>query len=181
MKKISLVIGLVSLFTTASLAQDPNIFIKQMKDSDSVTLFVQSRPDDKSLFLKVKEGESVAIYIDGKKYDSEILDLLDQDKIAKVSVLNGEFAMKKYNEPNVILIFTKKENQNRAQQKIGKEVEDPIVIVDGKQISKEELKTFPPDRIESINVLKDEESLKKYNTEVGVILVTTKAEKKQKK
>lgn len=185
MKKIFLVIGLVSLFTMASLAQNKNISIQKVKDSDSTTVFVKSNPNDKNLFLKVKDGEQITVIIDGKKYDSEIIDLLDQDKIASVAVLNGETAMKKYNEPNVILIITKKWKKEWAQQRIEKGTEDPIVIVDGKQISKEEFKTFPHESVESINVLKDDESKKKYKTEVGVILITTKAagkeEKKQKK
>lgn len=181
MKKSFLIIGLVSLFAMAASAQnantfihDANIFIKKIKDNDSTTLFVQSKPNDKRLFLKVKDGEPIAIYIEGKRYDSDILDILDQDKISSVAVLNGEFAMKKYKEPNVILIITKKGKENRAQQRIENGVEYPIVIIDGKQVSKEELKKIPKDVILSVNVLKDEKSKKKYKTEVGVIMVTTK-------
>jgi len=160
----------------ASLAQDANIFIKKMKDNDSTTLFVQSRPNDKSLFLKVKDGEPIAIIIDGKKYDSDILDILDQDKIATAAVLNGEFAMKKYNEPNVIVIITRKEKEKMAQQRKKDKpgLEDAIVVIDGEVVSKEVFKNFPVEKIESVNILKDEKSLKKYNTKVGVILVTTK-------
>lgn len=181
MKKIFLVMGLVGLFAMASLAQnantfihDANISIKKIKANDSTTLFVQSKPHDKNLYLKVKEGEPIAIYIDGKRYDSDILDILDQDKIATVAVLNGENAMKKYNEPNVILIITKKEMKTMAQQRIENGNEDPIVIIDGKPVSKDELKKLSPNDFKAIKVLKDEDSKKKYNTEVGVIMVTTK-------
>jgi hypothetical protein len=85
--------------------------------------------------------------------------------------------MKKYNEPNVVMLITKKGKEDRAQQRKEMGSPDPIYIIDGKQASKEQLKELDSNVIESITVLKDEKSLKKYNTKVGVILVTTKKNK----
>ena len=183
MRKLFLIISAICLYTINSIAQDANFTIQKVQESDSTTIFVQTKPNEKSVFLKVKKGADIAIYIDGKKYDSDILDILDQDKIATAAVLNGEFAMKKYNEPNVILIITKKEKDKMAQRR--KEDKngfgDALIFIDGKKVTKEELnvffKTHKQEGIVSINVLKDEKSLKKYNTKVGVILVTTKNKK----
>lgn len=177
MRKLFLTLSIICLYVFNSLAQDANITIQKVQNQDSTTIFVQTKPNDKSLFLKVKEGVDIAIYIDGKKYDSDILDILDQSKIATAAILNGEFAMKKYNEPNVILIITKKEKEKMAQQRKEMGSPDPIYIIDGKQASKEQLKELDINIIESVNVLKDEKTLKKYNTKVGVILVTTKNKK----
>lgn len=183
MRKLFLTLSIICLYVFNSLAQDANITIQKVQNQDSTTIFVQTKPNDKSLFLKVKEGADIAIYIDGKKYDSDILDILDQSKIATAAILNGEFAMKKYNEPNVILIITKKEKEKMSQQRKEDKsgMEEALIFIDGKEVTKEEfnlfLKSDDQKGIVNINVLKDEKTLKKYNTKVGVILITTKNKK----
>jgi len=178
MRKIVLIICVFGLFTMSSMAQEGKVFIKSVADTSSSTANVQTEKQDRDLFIKIKEGADVKIIINGKKYDSDVIDILDQDIIASAFIPNKETAMKKYNEPNVVVILTKKEKEERAKQRIEKGTKDPLVLVDGKQISKAEFKAYNADDIESVNVLKDEESLKKYNTEVGVILITTKKNKK---
>ncbi|MCK5538316.1 MAG: hypothetical protein KAI79_15930, partial [Bacteroidales bacterium] len=63
---------------------------------------VESKNDEKKevLTVKVKDGKQPDVYIDGKKYDSEILELLDQNKIESISVIKEEQAIKEYNAPN---------------------------------------------------------------------------------
>lgn len=129
------------------------------------------------------------IYIDGKKYGYEIYDLLDQDKIATVNVLKGEWAKAEYNAPNgVILITTKKAAQKANKQKDSPiDVEEdskvrirsedgtePIIIIDGKVADRKTLSKLSPKDIESIDVLKGEKALKKHNAPNGVIIVNTK-------
>ena len=183
MRKLFLTLGIIGLLIFSLQAQDANVTLRKVQDQDSTTIFVQTKLNDKSLFLKAKEGANIAIYIDGKKYDSDILDILDQDKIATAAVLNGEFAMEKYNEPNVILIITKKEKEKMGQQRKENKngMEEALIFIDGKEVTKEEfnlfLKSDDQKGIVNINVLKDEKSLKKYNTKVGVVLVTTKNKK----
>jgi hypothetical protein len=53
----------------------------------------------------------------------------------------------------------------------------PLVILDGIEIAYSELKTLNPDAIKSINILKGEQALKKYDARKpvnGVIEITTK-------
>ncbi len=153
------------------------------------------------LKVEVKEAAKPDVYIDGKKYDHYIVDLLDANKIESVEVLKGEQALKKYNAPHgVILIKTK----NAAPQlptfgknemeltipspkpgtrisirdKSGATMADgdqnPVIIIDGKVSDNETLDKLSPDDIESINVLKGEKALEEYKASNGVIIVKTK-------
>ena len=69
----------------------------------------QSEKEDR-LDIKIHEDSKADVYIDGKKYDSAILNLLDSDKIATIDVLKGEKAIAKYNAPNGVIIVTSKKN-----------------------------------------------------------------------
>ncbi|OFX90336.1 MAG: hypothetical protein A2W99_08230 [Bacteroidetes bacterium GWF2_33_16] len=147
---------------------------------------VESKTDEKKdeLIIKVKDGKQPDIYIDGKKYDSEIFELLDQNKIESVSVIKGEQALKEYNAPNgVILVKTKKEEENtiviNAKGNTGKG--DPKIIIDGEVSDQKKLEKISPDDIHSISVVKDEKARKEYNAPNGVILVTTKKKHEEKK
>jgi len=55
----------------------------------------------------------------------------------------------------------------------------PLIMVDGKEITGEQMEAINPDMIESISVLKDKESVKIYGAkaEHGVILITLKGKK----
>ncbi|SOE22687.1 hypothetical protein SAMN06298216_3097 [Spirosomataceae bacterium TFI 002] len=149
--------------------------------------FMGALGQSSSIKLKVKEGPNPDIYIDGKKYDYAIMDLLDQSKIASVNVLKGEMAMKEYNAPNgVVLITTKSGGEIKIKSKGSKELKladnpdkDPKIIVDGKVMSKEQLSKLAPDEIDNINVVKGEKALSEYNAPNGVIIVETKLGKKK--
>lgn len=52
--------------------------------------------------------------------------------------------------------------------------EKPVVIVDGKVSDSGIIDTISPDKIHSVQILRDKKSLEKYNTTTGVILITTK-------
>lgn len=56
----------------------------------------------------------------------------------------------------------------------------PLIMVDGKEITGEQMEAINPDMIESISVLKDKESVKIYGAkaEHGVILITLKGKKR---
>ena len=137
-------------------------------------------------------GSNPDVYIDGKKYEYSIIDLLDTDKIESIDVLKGEKALKEYNAPNgVILIKTKSEKEGQIKFRNSNGTvdgsDDPLVIIDGKVADKGMLEKLSPVDIESITVLKGENALKSiYGSAVkeakknngsavsGVIIVTTK-------
>jgi hypothetical protein len=141
-------------------------------------------PKKKKAFIEVKEGAKPDVYIDAKKYDSDILEILDIDKIESVSVLKGESAMAAYGVENVIVIITKdavEEKSNstiiiRGSDKLNNDLdeENPVIVVDGEVKDRDYLEKLSPNDIESVSVLKDEKSMKKYNTTNGVIIIKTK-------
>ncbi len=138
-----------------------------------------------NIHVKVKDAPEPDIYIDGKKYDYAIFELLDQSKIESVNVIKHERAIEEYNAPNgVVIIKTKKADQQitvdddiKIKSRNGDE--DPVIIMDGKVSNKEELSKVSPHDIASIDVLKGKKAIDEYNAPNGVIIVKTKAAKKK--
>lgn len=136
---------------------------------------------EKSLKVLLKEAEGMVIIIDGKKYDREIAELLDYNKIESVTVIKGEKAEKEYNASNGVIVIKSKikdpeievKNKIELRNSDGQDVE-PMIILNGKEISREELGKIDPEDIDSIEVLKGEKALEKYNAENGVIIVKMK-------
>lgn len=147
----------------------------------------QERKNSKKekLHIELKDGAKPNIYVDGKKFDFPI-DLLDINKIESVNILKGDKALKEYNAKNgVILIVTKKNMVEMDKSKIkikgcaSEEGKSPMIIIDGKKSNQEVLKKISPDDIDIIKILKNKPAIKKYNASNGVIIVTTKKEKKK--
>lgn len=180
MKKHGIIICLIAITTISGMAQEV------IKKSDKTK-------KGKSTFVEIKEDSKPLIIIDGKEYDTSILDIIDPDKIESVTVYKGESARELYDTTSVIIISTKtaskitidladeskEENstikiRNKVKVDISADENSPLIIIDGEIVSKEELDNISPDSIESIEVLKDEKSMKKYKTENGVILIKTK-------
>lgn len=134
----------------------------------------------KSTVIEVKKGEKPEVYIDGRKYDQEILDLLDPEKIEKIDVYKGETAMEKYNAENVIWVTTKnaagEEPDNRIKIKGVRAIDNgsPVIIINDTIANQEVLRNMSPDDISSIEVLKGETARKLYNSESGAIIIKTK-------
>lgn len=132
------------------------------------------------LNLELKGDSKPDVYIDGKKYDYSIFELLDQSKIESVNVLKDKLALKKYNAPNgVIIVKTKKTEErivevSKKEIKIGNAGKEPVIIINGKVASKEILSKMSPDDIAKIEVVKGEAAIKKYNAPNGAIIIKTK-------
>lgn len=156
----------------------------------SISLIQAQESKDKSskkenLHIMLKDGAKPDIYVDGKKFDFPV-DLLDKNRIESVNVLKGDVALKKYNAKNgVVLIVTKKKTVEIDKSKVKvkgyttKEGKAPMIIINGEKSNQEILKKLSPDDIKSIEVLKDEQAMKKYNAPNGIIIVTTKKGKKK--
>lgn len=138
--------------------------------------------------LELNDDAKPDVYIDGKKYDYNILNLLDQDKIESLNIYKNEEAILKYNAPNgVILILSKKEESGAVATFDGdvkfkikgsgkrSSKDSPIIIIDGEVVKKSRLKKLDPDSILKIEVFKGEEAIKKYDAPNGAIVVTTKS------
>ncbi len=168
----------------------PLCLITAMTLAQEAKTEVDSKDKAQKTIVEVKEGENPDIYIDGKKYDRHILELLDPERIESVSVIKGEKAKEEYDAEAVILVKTKINvdfklqgdsigaNDNKGvyiRSYVGSA--SPVIVIDGKIEDQETLAIIDPDRIQSISVLKNGVALKKYGTRSGVILIKLKKDK----
>jgi len=120
--------------------------------------------------------------VDGKIVSTDKLKDIAPSDIKSIKVLKGEAAVKAFGdkgENGVIKIFLKKDNvQSNKKEVTVDEKPQPLYIIDGKSVSKDVLDQLNPDKIASIDVLKDESAVKKYGEkgENGVVEITLKTE-----
>jgi outer membrane receptor for ferrienterochelin and colicin len=71
------------------------------------------------------------------------------------------------------------ESKDEKVKIISRSGKDPLYIVDGKEISRDDMKDILPDDIEKVEVLKGEKATEKYGDkgENGVILIFLKKKK----
>ena len=117
------------------------------------------------------------IIVDGKESSNEEMALIKSEDVASVYVFEpGSEVAKSYGEKGskgVIKVTTKSANVTI--------VSDPLVIVDGKEISKKELEKINPNDIAHMEVIKNgSKAAEQWGSKGlnGVIIVTTKAGKK---
>jgi 2-methylaconitate cis-trans-isomerase PrpF len=120
------------------------------------------------------------IYIDGKKYDYEILDLLDRTKIESVKIIKNGEAAEEFDSSNGVILITSKRDA-KLNDELKEDLEstsindaNPLVLIDGEVVEKDGLKKLSPDKIESLQVIKGAEAIEKYAAPNGVIIVKTK-------
>jgi len=181
-----------------TVLKDPEVTQLYGEGAENGVVLVSTKGDDeaKTLFKssdKVKisisdfsvtdgNGESPVFYVDGVKQDEPTVAAED---IESVNVMKGEVAIEKYGEEaenGVVIIRTKKEKSLGI--KVDGEItlhttkDDPLYIIDGeKHYGGGEVKAKD---IESVNVVKGREAIKKYGDEGknGVVLIKTKSAKK---
>ncbi|MDQ2720020.1 MAG: N-acetylmuramoyl-L-alanine amidase [Bacteroidota bacterium] len=131
-----------------------------------------------------------ALYIvDGKILSVAEAKAIDPSNIQILNVLKGKDAISKYGEKGkngVIEITTKKKKEkavviNLNENNVLNISANTLLIVDGKEISKNEMKNISPKDFESVNVIKGESAIKKYGEKGkdGVIEITTKQSNKE--
>ncbi len=145
------------------------------EDVEDVEITVIKKDDDTNVQLFENDKASPLVLLDGKEMRKEQMEAIDPDSIGFVTILKDENATKKYGakgKDGVILITTKKENV------LTNDVNPPLYILDGKEITKEQMSAFDPNNIDAVNVLKDEKATKKYGKKGknGVIIITLKKE-----
>lgn len=165
MKKLILTIGMVCLFMINNQAQ---------KSKDTIVI----NENSKKLTVSLNGKSDATIYVDEKEYVDGIVGLLDAIKIGSdiellskekaIEIPSGEKVIKKYNKEAALLVKTRmKDNPSGT----------PVIVIDDKIETIEALKKISPDNIYHIEILHNKEMQKKYGTENGVILVTTKKKK----
>ena len=128
----------------------------------------------------VVSNKGQLIVVDGKEVPEEEMLKIKSEDVAGVNILApGSKAAEAYGEKGhsgVILIETKTAKNLSVAT-------NPLVVVDGKEASYEELGKIVPEKIDNVTVLKSgSEAANSYGEKGknGVILVTTKAAQKKK-
>lgn len=191
MKRLTLILCILVVFVLTIRAQEIRVvgYDTLKSELDSTTV------------VSLKEAAGAEVYIDGIQYDGRILELLDMDKIKSITLLKGEDAKKLYDADKVIVVNTiegpvdgtkirskgqiysdgKKDGMSGDSKKTQKwslkpigGTDNPVFVIDGVIKTEFDLKKLSPDNISKIEVKKDEATLKKYHTNSGVVLITTK-------
>jgi hypothetical protein len=118
---------------------------------------------------KMTGDTSTVMYVISKDHPDIMLseDLDSLDVLVNTNVMHSEK-----------VIITKNINMNKS---VDQAPSNTLVIIDGvKHTEKDALSSLDPDKIESVDVIKDKKMMKKYTDKdyEGVIIVTTKAAKK---
>lgn len=89
---------------------------------------------------------------------------------------NGKAVGVKYALPIAFKVGDKEQNDEKLKITTTGLTEKPIIILDGKEISREEMDKMDPNTIQSINVIKGDKAVKKYGEKGknGVIEITKK-------
>ena len=176
-----------------------NAIVMHNRKDDSV------RVEVKGFRVRNGSSENPIVIVDGKKITYYEMQQINPDEIDNISVLKDETAIEVYGEAakkGVIVIQTKEyvknnpdkavadrtnikvigkgKRKDNASEKIFSTIngtmKNALIIIDGKESSKESLNLLNSDYIESISVLKDSKSVEEYGDKGkhGVIIVTTK-------
>ncbi|UMB60439.1 hypothetical protein MHL31_15325 [Lutibacter sp. A80] len=136
----------------------------------------------------INEKEKPLVFVNGKETSYENIEKISPENIKSISVLKDDSAIKKYGEKakKGVIEITTKENYSVTINVDEKEISTnlnritddnkPLVLVNGKEISTEEMKNLDPDTIKSMNVIKNQNTIKKYGEKGknGVIEITLK-------
>ncbi len=149
---------------------------KLAKDILNGVVAYANNKQEASLQTADTSGKQPLYIVDGKETPASEAKALDSSKIGWVAVWKGSDAVKKYGkrgENGVVQITTKEQERIEARDK--KEFTG-ITLLDGKEITKEEMDKISPGDIEKMSVWKGEEAIKKYGEKGknGVIEITTK-------
>ena len=145
--------------------------------------------DDEDSNVFINESDEPIFIINGKKVEKSLFEDVDSDKIESVFVIKGKKALEKYGEDgkNGVIIMTKKGSKglfSKSEDTVimksnsftfESDGDEPLFILNGKVINKDEMESISPDQIHSVDVLKDKSAIKVYGKkgENGVIIINT--------
>lgn len=169
---------------------NPRLKITTKQHSDLKTLLTATKKSDT---LKKNKQTTPLIIINGEISTKKILDALNSEAIKNIHVFKDETATNKYGSKGingVIEIITKPipstievthtveapsiPSKNTSLN--NNRLKDPLYIIDGKEVSKQQFKNINNDNIKAVNVLKGKSATDKYGTkgENGVLEITLK-------
>ena len=135
---------------------------------------------------KLKSTANVWISSDGDDDEHEIIEIKTDDDGESVIIKNNGKDKKVIKSKSIWIsddsdddeetIFELNDSDSKLFISAGDDKKQPLYVIDGKEVKKNEMKDLDPNDIESINVLKGEAAIKKYGKKAknGVIEITTK-------
>ena len=182
---------------THEFNSEKNVFIVKSEDGDEKEIEINIEKDGEMIFIS-EDGEAKTITRGDETI--EIIQLSDDAEVVEIKS-DGNTESKKVwvtktgskdNKEKAykvkVISLEDEDNQSETNQTTTKKVitinsknnsvthATPLTILDGKEISMEDMESINPESIESVNVLKDETATKKYGDKGknGVIEITTK-------
>lgn len=126
--------------------------------------------------------EHEVVMLDGERITAADMVLIDTAAILHVSVITGDKARERFGlgTVSVVDITTKPERRFSGSGHVDSHrtaSDEPLVLLDGREVSTAVLNVLNPQRIEKIDVMKGESAEKQYGERArsGVVLITTKA------
>jgi TonB-dependent SusC/RagA subfamily outer membrane receptor len=117
-----------------------------------------------------KDDGTIKYFVDGKEVNAAVANSINPDNIASVNVTKGA------SENTVNIITRNVDGSNKKMVLTVPKSPPPLYILNGTEISEEEMKLIDPNKIESIDVLKDKSAEAIYGEKGknGVIVITLK-------
>jgi len=181
--------------------KDGNVEVTKHKDKKGNYVFITSEGDDIKWKSKddnelieveeitiTKKGDNTWTHKEGETHvNVEVIKSKDGKNLVKIIEDDGEKKVIEIIEDGDKNVFhIKKDGDKLKKHKISKtdnfvfisdgDGKEPLIFIDGKEASKEEMEKLDSNSIESVNVYKGESAIKKYGEKAknGVIQITTK-------
>lgn len=151
-----------------------------VRDTTKVTVWNKKQ----KVIEELSDDAKRAIFmVDGTRMNYDKVQVIDPQEIDNVSVLKGDAATSVYGteaKDGVVIITTKNNGHSSStERRMGVSDGNPLILMNGVAITKEEMDKINPDDIESVNVLKGEQATRLYGEKGknGVVIITPKGEK----
>lgn len=151
-----------------------------VQDTTKVTVWNKKQ----KVIEELSDDAKRAIFmVDGTQTNYDKVQVIDPQEIDNVSVLKGDAATSVYGteaKDGVVIITTKNNGHSSStERRMGVSDGNPLILMNGVAITKEEMDKINPDDIESVNVLKGEQATRLYGEKGknGVVIITPKGEK----
>ncbi|MBZ4657545.1 MAG: hypothetical protein JG771_681 [Methermicoccus sp.] len=151
-----------------------------VRDTTKVTVWNKKQ----KVIEELSDDAKRAIFmVDGTRTNYDKVQVIDPQEIDNVSVLKGDAATSVYGteaKDGVVIITTKNNGHSSStERRMGVSDGNPLILMNGVAITKEEMDKINPHDIESVNVLKGEQATRLYGEKGknGVVIITPKGEK----
>jgi TonB-dependent SusC/RagA subfamily outer membrane receptor len=152
-----------------------------VRDTTKVTVWNNKK---QKVIEELSDDAKRAIFmVDGTRTNYDKVQVIDPQEIDNVSVLKGDAATSVYGteaKDGVVIITTKNNGHSSStERRMGVSDGNPLILMNGVAITKEEMDKINPDDIESVNVFKGEQATRLYGEKGknGVVIITPKGEK----